>query len=86
MATEGGGYRGSHLLTAFLLGAAAGALVAYLTAPEPGRRSRERVKSAARTAGRAAREAPDRFRDSWARAVEAARGVLEQALDEGSGG
>jgi len=84
MATEGGGYRRTHLLTAFIVGAAAGAVIAYLTAPESGRRNRERVKDAARTAGRAARETPGRLRDSWSRAVEAARSVLEDALDEGT--
>ena len=82
MDTETGGYRGGHLLTAFVLGAAAGALVAYLVAPESGRRNRERIKTAARSAGRAAREAPGRVRDSWSRAVEAARSVLADALEE----
>ena len=84
MATDDRGYRGTHLLTAFILGAAAGAIIAYLITPESGRRQRERVKDAARSAGRAAREAPGRLRDSWSRAVEAARSVLEDALDEGA--
>lgn len=83
MATEGGGYRGGHLLAAFLLGAAAGAVAAFLISPETGGRARERVKRAARSAGRAAREAPGRLRGSLSRAVEAARSVLEDALDEG---
>jgi len=82
MATEPGGYRGAHLLTAFLLGAAAGALIAYVTSPESGRRNRERMKDAARAAGRTAREAPTRLRDSFSRAVEAARSVLEEAIDK----
>jgi gas vesicle protein len=82
MATEGGGFKGSHLLVAFLAGAAAGAILGYLTAPESGRRSRERVKKAARSAERAVREAPTRLRDSWARAAEAVRDTLEDALDE----
>ena len=47
MATEGGGYRGGHLLAAFLFGAAAGALAAYLIGPEVADRSRERVTRAA---------------------------------------
>lgn len=85
MATEGGGYRGGHLFTAFLAGAAAGALIAYLTAPESGRRNRERVKSAAKNAGRAAREVPGRLRESLSRAVDAARTVLEDALEDHEG-
>jgi gas vesicle protein len=84
MTTEGGGYRGAHILAAFLIGAATGAVIAYLTAPESGGRGRERLKDAARTAGRAAREAPARVRDSLTRAVEAARSVLEDALGEGT--
>ena len=84
MATEGGGFKGSHLLAAFLAGAAAGAIIAYLTAPESGRRSRERVRKATRSAERVAREAPARLRDSWSRAAEAARTILEDALDEGT--
>ena len=82
MATEGGGYRGGHLLAAFLVGAAAGALAAYLIGPEVADRARDRVKRAAGSAKRAAREAPRRFRGSLSRAVEAARSVLEDALDE----
>jgi gas vesicle protein len=82
MATEGGGFKGSHVLVAFLAGAAAGAIIAYLTAPEPGRRSRERIKKAARSAEQAAREAPSRLRESWSRAAEAARDILEDALEE----
>ncbi|HZM70100.1 MAG TPA: YtxH domain-containing protein [Candidatus Cryosericum sp.] len=82
MATEGGGFKGSHILVAFLAGAAAGAIIAYLTAPESGRRNRERVKKAARSVERAAREAPARLSDSWFRAADAARTILEDALDE----
>jgi len=82
MATEGGGFKGSHVLVAFLAGAAAGAIIAYLSAPESGRRSRERLKKTARSAERAAREAPARLRDSWFRAADAARSILEDALDE----
>ena len=63
---------GGGLLVAFLAGAAAGAVVALLTAPKSGREMRETVAAWARSGGvgdavdraiRAAREAIDRARE-----------------------
>lgn len=63
---------GSSLLLAFLAGAAAGAVVALLTAPKTGRETRDSLGSWARSGGpgdavaraaRAARDAFDRVRE-----------------------
>lgn len=72
-------YGGGHLVAAFLGGAAAGAVVALLTAPRAGRESRERV-----------RDYIDHRRDDAARlpsavraAGEAARNAFGEAIHEG---
>jgi gas vesicle protein len=63
------GVSGGNLLLAFLAGAAAGAVVALLTAPKSGREMRESVGSWVRSGGP---------RDAVDRAVRAAR----EAIDE----
>ena len=65
--SEGRGSSGGSLLIAFLVGAAAGAVVALLTAPKNGREMRESVASWAKRSGvgdavtRAARVTRDTF-------------------------
>jgi len=59
---------GSSLLLAFLAGAAAGAVVALLTAPKNGREMREALSSWVRRGG------PD---EAVRRAVRAARGAFD---------
>jgi gas vesicle protein len=44
------GFSGGHLLAAFLVGAATGAVVALLTTPTSGAENRERLKAAYETA------------------------------------
>ena len=88
MTTEygyGSGYRGSHLLTAFILGAAAGAVIAYYMAPEESRRKvREAARDAARNLGQKAREMGPKVKESLNRGYEAARSVMEEATDTDS--
>ena len=83
MSSESGGFRGSHVLAALVVGALAGAVVAYLTAPQSGRRTREQIKEAARQAGRRFRDAPDRARGVWREAADAAREAFENSLRSG---
>lgn len=67
--SENRGYGGTHLVLAFLAGAAAGAVLGLLAAPRPGREtletirgwSREMSQKATRAAARAARAARDAF-------------------------
>ena len=66
--SEERGVSGGSLLLAFLAGAAAGAVVALLTAPKSGREMRESVESWVRRGG--ARDAVDR-------AVRAARDAID---------
>ena len=69
--SDSGRYGAAHLLIAFLAGAAAGAAVALLTAPQSGERTRERVQAWAadlrgtrEALGRAARAARDAFAEA----------------------
>jgi len=71
--TENRGYNGTHMLLAFLAGAAAGAAAGLLLAPKPGRETLEAVRGWTRdVASKAARAA--------SRAAEAAKEVLSEAL------
>jgi len=67
--SEGRGGSGGSLLIAFLVGAAAGAVVALLTAPKNGREMRESVASWAKRSG---------VRDALTRATRATRDSLER--------
>ena len=70
--SEGRGISGGSLLLAFLVGAAAGAVVALLTTPKTGREMRESVGSWARRTG---------VRDAVSRAVRASRDAFEAGDD-----
>jgi len=63
------------VLLAFLLGAAAGAAVALLYAPAPGRETRERLGEKAREGARRAGDAARAGRD----VIEAIKDVYDQA-------
>jgi len=63
------------ILLAFLVGAAAGAAVALLYAPAPGRETRERLGEKARDGARRAGDAARAGRD----VIEAIKDVYEQA-------
>jgi gas vesicle protein len=76
-------YRGfgfGHVLLAALTGAAAGAAVAYLTAPASGEESRKRLHDAVEGTRDGAARMPLALR----RATEAARDAFTEALEEGS--
>jgi gas vesicle protein len=75
-------YGGAHLLIAFLAGAAAGAVAAYLTAPRSGRETRENLKEwAGDVRGKAAR-VPHAVREAYSKASEAAKSAFVEALRE----
>jgi gas vesicle protein len=69
-------------LGAFVLGAAAGATIALLTAPGSGRETRERMKSAALNLKRAVERAPGAAQRAGVRAVKAGQAAFDQARDD----
>jgi len=80
--SESNRYGGAHLLIAFLAGAAAGAVVAYLTAPRSGRETRENLKEwAGDVRGKAVR-VPHAVREAYSKASEAAKTAFVEALRE----
>jgi len=69
-----------HFLIALLGGAAAGATIAYFTAPRSGLDSRRRIHDVAGNA----RETATRFPVALRRATEAAREAFNETLREGA--
>ena len=69
-------------LGAFVLGAAAGATLALLTAPRSGRETRERLKGTSFDLRETAERVPAAIRRAGARAVKAGQEAFEQARDE----
>ncbi len=80
--SENGRYSGAHLLIAFLAGAAAGAVVALLTAPRSGRETREKVQTWTEDLRAKALTVPDATREAWGRATQAAKDTFAEALRE----
>ena len=78
--SDNGRYGGAHLLIAFLAGAAAGAAVALLTAPQSGVESREQVRGWAADLGEKASRVPGAVQSAYGRAAEAAKEAFSQAL------
>lgn len=68
------GYGGAHILLAFLGGAATGAAVALLTAPKPGRETREQLGGYLHTGKERTKQLPE--------AVKAASGAAREAFSE----
>lgn len=64
-------FSGSHVLVAFLAGAAAGAVVALLTAPKSGRETREDIKDFGRNFAGTAQKVPGALRSASTAAAEA---------------
>lgn len=64
-------FSGSHVLVAFLAGATAGAVVAYLTAPRSGRETREELKKLGRNFAGTAQKVPTAIRSASTAAAEA---------------
>lgn len=77
---------GTHLLIAFLAGAAVGAAVALLTAPRSGRETREKLRGLAEDLGERAKRAPGAAREAYERAADAARRAFADAFDENDSG
>jgi gas vesicle protein len=71
------GLHGGHVLLALLGGAAAGAAVAFLTAPRSGVESRQRLRGLAEEA----RDTVGRVPVAVKKATEAAREAFNEALD-----
>ena len=75
-------YSGAHLLISFLAGAAAGAAVALLTAPQSGTESRGKIRDWARDAQGKAVRVPRAFRAAYERAAHSAKEAFVEALRE----
>ena len=75
-------YTGAHLLIAFLAGAAAGAAVAMLTAPQSGTDTRDTIRGWARDAQGKATRVPGALKEAYAHAAQAAREAFTKALNE----
>jgi len=78
--SENDRYGGAHLLIAFLAGAAAGAAVALLTAPQSGRETRAKVRSWTQDLGSKAQKVPGAVHEAYDRAAEAARRAFTDAM------
>ena len=76
--SRGSGF--GHFMLALLGGAAAGAAIAYFTAPRSGVESRRRIQ--ARVDG--VRDTADRLPLALRKATEAARDAFEESLREGA--
>jgi gas vesicle protein len=76
---------GINLVCAFLVGAAAGAAVAYLTAPSSGRETRERLKDWTSNAGQRATRLPRAVGEAYSRAARAAKDAFNESMRETSG-
>ena len=85
MATENN-WGGGSVITAFILGAACGAVAALLTAPQTGAETREQVREFTRRTGRKARNIPFELQGAWHRAVDAARHAFDEALAQADAG
>lgn len=72
---------GTSLILAFLAGAATGALVALLTAPRPGRETRDRVRALAEDVVDRSARVPSALNQAYARAAKAARQAFVESLD-----
>ena len=77
---QGHGF-GSFLGT-FVMGAAAGATIALLTAPRSGRETRGRLKDAARDMGETLQQIPGAVQKAGARAVKVGKAAFAQAKEE----
>ena len=78
--SENNRYGAAHLLVAFVAGAAAGAAVALLTAPQSGRESREQVRAWASDLGEQASRATGAVQSAYGRAAGAAKDAFTQAM------
>lgn len=82
MKQERDGFGGVHILVAFIAGAAAGAVVALLTAPQSGKETREKVRDWAEDVKTKASEIPGAVQEAYGRAADAAKRAFRQKVDE----
>lgn len=82
MTPESHGHGLGSFLGAFVLGAAAGATIALLTAPRTGRETRERLKGTLFDLEGAIERVPGAIRRAGSRAVKAGQEAFEQARGE----
>ncbi len=75
-------YSSAHLLISFFAGAATGAAVALLMAPQSGQESRNRIRGWARDAQGRAGRVPGALRLAFERAAHSAREAFNEALHE----
>lgn len=77
MTPEGNGSGLGTILGAFVLGAAAGATIALLTAPRTGRETRERLKGSLSDLGETMERVPGATGRAGSRAVKAGQAAFE---------
>ena len=77
--TDTRGFGGSHLLIAFVTGAAAGAVMAYLTAPRSGKETREALQSWAQEARNKAGRLPHAMGQAVERATNAGKDAFAES-------
>jgi gas vesicle protein len=82
MTPENHGNGLASFVSAFVLGAAAGATIALLTAPRSGREARKRLKGTSFDLGKTIERVPGAIRRAGSRAVKAGQAAFEQARDE----
>ena len=73
----------SNILVSFVVGAAVGAVVAYLTAPQSGREVRAKIRDMASDAGAALKRVPKAMSDAAGRSARAAKDSFQTSMREG---
>ena len=84
--SEGNGYSGVQVVLAFLAGAATGAAVALLTAPQSGSETRGTIHAWSREAGGKAARLPEALRHAYREASRAAGKAFNEALAQRDAG
>lgn len=74
-------YGGAHLMLAFLAGAAAGAAVALMTAPKPGKETRDTLKGWAKDAQNKVERVPIALKEAYEKASVAAKEAFTESLE-----
>lgn len=82
MSSVNEGYGFGSFLGTFVVGAAAGAVVALLTAPRSGRETRARLKEAARDMEGTLQQIPGALQQAGAKAVKAGQEAFTHAKEE----
>ena len=80
------GFSSGHLLLAFLGGAAAGATIAYLTAPRSGAETRQKIAESLAAKREEIARLPPALRAAYDAATAAAREAYAESLKQGPAG